>query len=196
MTIFFFGPVITMLLSNAVLGEVVTKIDALASFVSFAGILLVVRPGFDTQILSDGHRLLGALCALSGAFLSAVAYITVRYLSRSVHFMTNVFSLGFGSLVISILLGGAVGPSIISENRQGFLYALLSSLSAFIAQSLLSVALKHCPVGPGIVVRNLDVPLAYIAGLLFLGENPSWPSLAGSVLVLTGTLMVGIRKIM
>lgn len=196
MTIFFFGPVITMLLSSVVLGEVITKIDGIASIISFTGILLVVRPGVDTQVVNDGHRFLGALCAVSGAFLSAVAYITVRYLASSVHFITNVFSLGFASLLISTLLGGAVGPNIFFENRVGFLYILLSSVSAFIAQCFLSAALKHCPVGPGILVRNLDVPLAYIAGLLFLGEKPSWPSLLGSVLVLTGTLLVGIRKMM
>lgn len=194
-SIFFISPIITMLLSNLVLAEPITRIDAIAAGVSLAGIILVARPGFGFLFSFAPHRIVGVLSAMTAALFSAFAYVTVRNLGTSVHFMTNVFSLGFASVLMSLVLGGGMTPAYIIQMKEPIGLALLSSLFAFAAQSFLNNGLQHCPAGPGALVRNLDVPMAYVLGLTFLNERPNFMSFAGSSMVVCGTVMVGLRKI-
>lgn len=196
--IFFCGPVITMLLSGAFLGEPITVVDCIASVISFAGIILVARPGFgdETAIISTRDRIIGSLASFAGAWLSAISYVTVRSLGRSIHFMTFVFSLGFACIFVSVFLGGFMGPAGLLAQKTGTVNVVGASLFAFAGQVCLTKGLQNCRAGPGVLIRNLDVPLAYIFGLLFLGEAPSWFSFAGACLVLTATLMIGLRQMM
>lgn len=194
-SIFFISPILTMLLSSLILAEPITRIDAIAAAVSFSGIILVARPGFGSVSSFTPHRIVGVLSAMAAALFSAFAYVTVRNLGTSVHFMTNVFSLGFASVFTSLILGGAITPAYIAQMTKPIGLALLSSLFAFGAQSFLNNGLQHCPAGPGALVRNLDVPMAFILGLTFLKERPNITSFVGSSLVVCGTVMIGLRKI-
>lgn len=194
-TIFFFGPIITMLLSNLVLAEPITPLDGIAAVSSFIGVLLISRPGFKIDDIFNSHRIAGSLFAFGGAFFSSVAYVTIRNLGTSIHFILSVLSLGLGSIITSVTLGGAVGPGIFISMREGALLVLISSLFAFAGQCCLTKGLQHCRAGPGVLIRNVDVPLAYILGLLFLGEAPSWLSLCGSCMVLFSAVMLGVRQI-
>lgn len=197
-SIFFCGPVITMLLSGAVLGEPITVVDYLASAISFAGIILVARPGFgdETATISTSDRIIGSLASFAGAWLSAISYITVRSLGRGIHFMASVFSLGFASIFTSVFLGGFIGPADLLARKDGTINVVWASLFAFAGQVCLNKGLQNCRAGPGVLIRNLDVPLAYMFGLLFLGEAPSWFSFAGACLVVTATLVIGLRHIL
>ena len=49
-------------------------------------------------------------------------------------------------------------------------------------------------IGPGTLMRNLDVVFAFIFGLFVLGEEPRWTSVAGAVIIISWTLIIGIRK--
>lgn len=194
-TIFFTGPVITLFLSNLTLHEPLTLFELIAGLGSFAGVVLVAHPG--TGAATDPlSRIIGSAYAFAAAFLSAVSYVSVRSLGTSIHFMMSVFSLSFASIVTSTTLGGAIGPTELVRMREGAFTALLAALFAFSGQCCLNKGLQLCRAGPGVLIRNLDVPLAYILGLLFLGEKPSWFSFFGSLMILTATLMIGLRKIM
>lgn len=193
-TIFFISPIFTMLFSALALSEPITPIDGIASIISFIGIVLVVHPSPTDQVYY-GSRLTGALSALTASAMSAVAYTTVRHLGRGVHFLVNVGALGIATVILSVAMGGAMSPARMIELATGTMFALASSIFAFIGQCLLTAGLQNCRAGPGVLMRNLDVPIAYLLGLAFLSEKPSWLSTIGSCLVLFGTILVGLRKL-
>lgn len=196
--VYFCNPVITMMLSAALLGEAITRADGLAAFMSFAGILLIARPGFNDEagIVSNSDRIIGSLAAFAGAWLGAAAYVIVRFLGTSVHFMTSVFSLSFACILTSVLLGGFIGPSGLIENKEGAINIIVAALFAFAGQVCLNKGLQHCRAGPGVLIRNLDVPISYVLGMLFLGEAPHWFSFVGAGFVLSGTLMLALRAVL
>lgn len=193
--IFFISPVLTMLISHIVLSESITCLEMLAGLISSVGVVLVAQPGPDSAIKSI-DRILGSVSALASAFFSAVAYVSVRSLGGSIHFMMSVLSLSAATIVSAAAMGGAIGPIDIMSMKEGAILAIISALFAFIGQCCLNKGLQLCRAGPGILIRNLDVPIAYTLGLIFLGEEPSWIGVFGSFLVISGTLMIALRQLM
>lgn len=193
--IFFSGPVITMLLSALILGETVSGAEMLCAAVSFAGVLFIARPGMSTEHMSAKQRLVGAALSLAAATLTSCAYVVIRKLGRGIHFMTSVLSLSVMTVPVAIALGGSIGYEGLREKGMGSVIVLLSALLGWGGQSCLNNALQHCRAGPGLLVRNLDVPIAYVLGLIFLGEKPSWLSYFGSGLVLAATCAIGWKQI-
>lgn len=203
--IFFIGPIFTMILSNITLGERVTVGEIAAAFISLFGIVLVAQPstGFDAVAL-DGfvgifgisQHVAGALLALAGAALSACAYVTVRSLGKGIHFMLSVLSLGVVSGTIAIFpLGGFTTLADIIANPKGSAVVFVSVCCAFMGQCTLNKGLQHCRAGPGVLLRNLDVPIAYILGIAFLSEIPSFLGFVGSALVFCSALFIGMRQV-
>ena len=193
-TIFFSGPVFTMLLSHFVLKEPMNRLELLGALVSLTGVVLVAAPGSGPAI-DPADRILGSVAALAAAILSSVAYIAVRSLGTAIHYMVSVWSFSAATIATSAAMGGAIGPAGMAEMKQGAILSVLAALFAFGGQCCLNKGLQLCRAGPGILIRNLDVPMAFILGLVFLGERPSWAGLFGSALVLLGTLLVGWLKI-
>lgn len=149
------------------------------------------------QLSRDG---VGVVLALAGAILAASAYTTVRAMGVRVHFMFSVLSLGLvGTVVATLLLSAEPATSGILQGlgdairrpTVGLLLALQAAV-AFLGQCLLNKGLQHCRAA-GVLIRNLDVPLAYLFGICLLGEIPSWWSTAGSVLVLGAVAGISIK---
>lgn len=196
--IFFCSPVIIMLLSGAILGEPITGLHCFAAVASFGGILLIARPGFndETGIISKRDRIIGSLAAFASAWFNGFEYVIVRGLGTSIHFMTSVLALSIASVIASIPLGGPIGLESLLGNREGTANIMLSVLFAFLAQVCANKGLQYCRAGPGGLTRNLDVPISYLLGLLFLGEKPSWLSSVGSCIVLSATFMIALQSIL
>ena len=195
-SLFFSSSVITLILSNLVLSESITVLDCIAAIVSFGGVLLISRPDGDlVSHASTTHRLIGSICAISAAFLASAAYVTIRSLGASLHYMLNVIALAVATLIISIPMGGFTPPEAIIHNKWGSFYAIVGSLAGLTGQICLTKGLQHCNAGPGLLIRNLDIPLAYVLGMVFLGEKPTPVRLLGSTMVLCTAIMIGVRKI-
>jgi len=125
----------------------------------------------------------------------SAAYVTIRSLGTGIHFMQSVLSHGLGTIVVGVLMGGAMSPSQLLAHKEGTLHIIISSLFAFAGQCCMNKGLQLCRAGPGLLIRNLDVPVAYILGLLFLGETVSLLGIIGSFLVFFSAVMIGVRKI-
>jgi drug/metabolite transporter (DMT)-like permease len=202
--IFFLSPMMTMLMSHAVLGEPISAVEAAAALVSFAGVVLVAKPSaldpsapaVQFALASPADRVLGVSYALCAAFLGAVAYTLVRSLGTSVHFILNVASLGIVATIVTTL---AIGPSLLSHiadslarpRALGLLVA--QGLGALLGQLALNLALQFCS-GVGVMIRNLDVPIAYLLGVVLLGEVPSRASSVGALLVLASVGAISWRQ--
>lgn len=186
----------TMLLSAIFLSEHISTVEAICALVSMVGVVVISRPGFAAQSVSANDRLWGSATMLVGALLFSASAVVIRWLGTSVHYMVSIFSLGLVSIPVTVLLGGMDGVmDEVVSNKEGAFYVLLLTLSAFAAHCWLTCALQHCRAGPGLLISNLEVPVAFVMGLVLLREELNWFSVMGSCLTVGATVVVGWKQI-
>lgn len=223
-TLFFLGPIFTLILTYQTLGERVAPLEWLLSLISFLGVALISRPALSASAVP--HHVLGVILAISAAALSAGAYSVVRSLGQRIHFMFNVLSLGLcssiGWLTCAMLsfccfLIGVDGKLLVTDiffavttvwlwptlaaSVRGYAASnatltllLLQGFFAFFGQCFLNSALQYAG-GLSVMMRNLDVPIAYAFGI-GLGEVPTWQAGVGSAMVVVASATISFRRAM
>lgn len=211
--IFFTAPIFTFVFSHLVIDEPFSHVDVLAIVTSAAGIALLTRAhallptaatAAATALPAGGEmRVVGCMLALLSALLSGVVYTTLRYLGPSVHHSLGVFSFGACSCVLSGALmatgidtGGDGKLASGDGTLDGLVLVSLAGVSGFVGQSCLHVGLQLCRAGPGLLIRNLEVPFAYAAGLVLMGERPTLLGLFAVCLIVASAMMIGLRQVM
>lgn len=186
-----------MILSAVVLHEAVGLLHIVASFLSFTGVFLVSNPelSLETFRSHSSPEILGVYLALVSALLAAIAFTTIRYMGTRVSFMASVLSFGIFVSAIGAMIGGTSIRPLFAKKETAFLSAIMC-ISGFLGQCLISSGFQHCSVGVGTLLRNTDVPMAFLFGVLFLGEVPHIVSLFGSALVVSGSIIAGTSKIL
>ncbi len=156
---------------------------ALAAFLSLIGGILVTDP-----FTSGAHtNLVGVLFAITAASVSALAVTTLRAIARQVHFLVTVLSFGVFTTLAGLVEGGT-DELLLSVSNTGI--TLLAAVLGFCAQCSMAKGYEYCPAGKGALVRNIQLPLAYVLGIVFLGEVPHMVSVVGGILILSATLMI------
>lgn len=188
----------TMLLSTIVLGERIGAREAIAASISFIGVVLVSNPELSLQafISQSPAQTLGICLAFVASILVAISFVTIRYMGTRVSFMASVFSFGIAVTFLGWVMGGTKNLGALMSHPVGARLALLMCVSGFLGQSLISKGFQHCRAGVGSLLRNSDVPAAYFFAIIFLGEIPHPVSMLGSALVVTGTFIAGIGKLL
>lgn len=192
----FVYPTITVFLSAAFLHESITALDLIAVFATFSGILLVSQTHFETfhsKAISPSNRLLGTLCSLSGAIFVAISFVIVRHLGTKVHYMVSVISYSFCMLIAAIFLNEGF-DFVIFESCLAAIVVMIGSTCGFFALVAVTMGLQRCQAGAGAILMNMEVPLSYVFGILFLKEKPDILRLFGSALILSSAVALGVRK--
>ncbi|MGD8360291.1 MAG: DMT family transporter, partial [Gemmatimonadota bacterium] len=96
--IHFTNPIFTALLAAIFLGEVLGGREVVLALAALGGVLIVARPGFLFGDIS-GLDPVAVGVALTGAILSAAAYVTARRLTRTHHPLVIVLAFAVVSLV-------------------------------------------------------------------------------------------------
>lgn len=199
--IFFLSPVFTMILSHIFLGEHVTLVDIGAVLLSLLGAFMITRPDASDLLstsaltVSFENRIVGSLLAVTSAFLAASAYTIIRSLGTTFHFMIPVLSFALCSLILSIILNGYISfDQLIAYGWSGFAI-VMSAFLAFISQMTLTTGLQRCRAGPGILVNTIEVPYAYVLGLIVLHESVSLLRVVGALMIVIAALTIGTRQI-
>lgn len=197
-SLFFVNPIFTLILSVVLLSEPIAPLDIFASIATFIGVILVMQPHFNisssvVEPISYHDRTIGSLMALLGAVLASVAYITIRYLGTNVHFIINVSSIGFFLSFFGLFYVRPILSQMMAFGKP-LLFIFLAALAGVFGQVSLTLGLQRCRAGPGVLMRNVDVPASYILGILFLRETTHWVRLFGSVLILSSAIAIGLRQ--
>lgn len=166
----------------------------MAALLSFTGVVLVSNPTLQLDF-TQGHSsnyALGCFADLLAAVLVAFAYIIVKSFGTRVNFMVSVLSLGFFVGIYGFLMGGS---SMLTMRKHPYAVrlVLIGSVFGFAGTCLLNKGFQYCRAGTGTLMRNIDVPVAWFFGVVFLNEVPHAMSLVGSTLVVTGTVLVGTK---
>lgn len=198
--LFFIAPVFTFLLAHVVLSESLTKTDIFCLTLSLSGIILMTFSGhssfevsedFDNADFSISKRqLLGVLFSLAAAFLFACSTIIIRFIGQSMSFINYVLAFGAFSACLTGPFGGIRSLDFLINHLHGLAYSALAGVVGFLAQCSFNKGVQHIRAGQALLLANVEVPLTYFSGLIFLNESPAWPTIFGaSLIVLSGVLL-------
>ena len=175
------APLFMPLVALVWLGERFTWHVLAALAVGFAGVGVILTPDFGTMAPV-------AMIALLGGALAAVAKVTVRRLSATEPAARTVFyfaAIGTAvSLVPLIWLWDTPSP-------EQLLWLLVLGLFATAGQILLTRGMACAPAARLGPFAFFSVVFGAILGWVFWNEVLGWPTVFGTLLVLTSALVVG-----
>lgn len=175
---FFIGPIVSYVLAGLLLGERMTPLRTALVGLGFAGVLLVVRPGFDwTPGL--GFALLAGVCY--GGFLTA---------SRWLSGVGSPGALTFTQLAIGAILLLPFGATRIPEiDTQVALLTLTSAICSMLGNLILLYAYRIAPATVLAPLVYFQLFAAVLLGWLVFSDWPDALTWAGMALILGAGIM-------
>ena len=185
--IHFTNPVFTAILAVFFLGEVLRRREVALTLLALGGVLFIARPGFLFGQAS-GLDPMGVLVALTGAVLSAGAYVTTRRLTRTNDPLVIVF---FFALVT---VGGSVPltvPVFVMPRAEEWLLLLGVGFATQGGQVFVTRALQLEKAGRAMAVGYLQIVFAGIWGFFWFSEVPDLWTGVGAVIIVLSTFLLG-----
>ncbi len=173
------SPFVVMIAAAIFLKEKIGSFHFGALIIVFSGVLLILKPGFNPEIIP-------ALAGLGSAIAAGLAYTTIRHLGRSEHPYTIIFYFCFISTILSfplMLLDFRI-PSV-SEA----LYLVLIGMFASGGQFFMTMSYRYGEAHKVSILGYFTVIFSLVFGLLFFGEIPDILTGIGIILVI-GTAIV------
>jgi S-adenosylmethionine uptake transporter len=180
----FLAPLFVTLLSIPVLGESVGWRRGLAILVGFAGVLLVVRPGF--QELLPAH-----LAAMGIALCAAATVLSLRALGPTERRITLIGVVFLASLSANGLL--MLFDFSIPSPRD-FILSAVAGLCGGVGHVLLMASTRAAPANRVAPAQYSQIVWAVVLGALFFAEIPDATTLAGIALVTLAGLFTFVRE--
>ncbi|GAC1316281.1 MAG: DMT family transporter [Collimonas sp.] len=156
--------------------------------ISFIGVMLLLKPSFDSS------QTTGGMIALASGLISAVAYLQVRRLGtlgepeyRVVFYFSTTSAIA--GLAGSTLLPGSGIPFWHAHNVQGVALLITLSLSATVAQMAMTRAYR---LGNALLTANLQytgIVFSSIWGILIWHDQLGWRGWLGTAVILIGGLL-------
>ena len=170
------SPFFAIILSIFILKEYPKKVDIIATIIAFIGALFIIRP---TGIISE---VIPALIGLFGGFGAGTAYVYARKLGNNgVATPVIVFYFSCFSTLATL-------PFLITNfqpmSAPQLLCLLMAGISASLGQFSITTAYKYAPAKEISVFDYTQVVFAAILGIMFLGEVPSYLSIAGYIIII------------
>ncbi|RWN35342.1 MAG: DMT family transporter [Mesorhizobium sp.] len=181
----FLAPLCVTILSTVILKEKVGPWRWLAVVAGFAGVMLVVRPGF--RELNLGH-----LAAFGVAFLAATSVILMRSLAQQEK-RTTMLGVLVGCGLLFNGIGAAATAFTVPSGRQLLWLAMAGAFTAG-GQFLQLLAMKYAPANRVAPTHYSQIAWAVILGALFFQEYPDGLSLVGLAVVGGAGLLTMVRE--
>ena len=179
------SPLFMPLIAWVWLSEKSGKNSLLALLVGFTGVAFILRPGGDEAFTYV------ALVGLLGAFLAALAKVTIRKLSVTQEPSQRIVFY-FGVIAATVSLPAALANwNPVPPSYWGLLL-LLGAVATF-GQLALTKAYKIAPTGSVGVYAYSAVVYGALMGWLFWDEIPLWSTWVGAALIISSGF-INLRK--
>ena len=175
------APIFVAALSGRLLNERVGRRLWIAIALAFAGIVLLLRPSFTTAAPV-------AAVATGGAFFYALAMIWLRRIGPAESHEAVVLHFSLVALATMLLLAL---PSWTWPDTRSGLYLLGAGLGGGGAQLAMTRAYSLHRAAPVTALSTLGVVFTWLLALPLFPERPTAWQLAGTVLVLAATVLIG-----
>ncbi|MDX8346452.1 DMT family transporter [Cognatiyoonia sp. IB215446] len=170
---FFVGPVVSYFLSAVALGEQITRLRTILLLVSFAGVLLVVRPGFG---MTTGMGFAVLAGCFYGAYLVATRWLAPAFRPR--------FLLLSQLIIGAIILAPFAFLPIPALTPQALGLITLSALGSAGGNFLLVMVNRTTPAAVIAPLIYSQLLAAMVIGWAVFGQWPDQLSLAGLVVIM------------
>ncbi len=179
-------PTFTAIAAWLFLGENIRRRIGIAVILGWIGVTMVVNPNWMGVEGINGLPLRGIFIGLTGALLTALAYVCVRKLSQKEHPLVIVYYFPLMSIPVSLpfLWGNAVWPA-------GIEWVWLLGVGGLtqLGQIWITEGLRLLPVAHASSISYAQVLYATLWGTLFFSENINIINLIGAILVFLATLI-------
>jgi len=179
-------PTFTAVAAWFLLKEGIGRRIGIAVTIGWLGVIMVVHPGW---VSSTPHSLpaIAVLIALSGAILTALAYISVRELSKHEHPLVIVHYFPLISVPITLpflIVKGFILPI-------GIEWIWLMGVGVFtqIGQVWITQGLSIVKVARASSINYVQILFAAIWGILFFSEELETWTILGALFILVGSLL-------
>ena len=169
------SPFVVLFLSAYFLKERLRKIQVAGFFISFIGVILIIKPTLDFNILPSVSALLSAVCA-------GIAYTLVRVLgNRKENPSTIVFVF---SLISVVGIFPFMMMNYVQPNFKELLILLSIGVFATFGQFGLTYAYKYSKASEVSIYNYSSIVFTVILGLLFFGEIPDILTILGGIIII------------
>ncbi|QMU29619.1 DMT family transporter [Adhaeribacter radiodurans] len=193
--ILFIYPTLVVVFSWIFLGKKITKYQYIALGLTYSGVLLVLLG--DVEVQTSKHLVKGGLLI----FASAVTY--ALYLMGSGVLIPKFGSVRFNSYAMSVAALGVFTHYLINHGTAALLnyvpavygYSLLMAILATVVPSyLIAEGIRLVGAGNAAIIGSVGPISTILLAYLFLDETVSGIQLVGTAIVLTGILLITIKK--
>lgn len=184
-------PLFTAVLATVLLGEKPTLRVAAAGLASIVGVMLVARPSFLFGSIATAPRPLDLAIAVSGAFLTAVAYVGVKKLTVLEHPLVIVFY--FPLVTLPATLPALVANPVMPRGWE-WLALIGVGVATQAGQVWLTRGLGYESATRATALTYTQVVFATLWGALFFAEIPDHRSMLGALLVVSGAFLLGVTR--
>jgi len=178
------SPFFVIIFSAIFLKNRLKRVQAAALLLAFAGSVLVINPGFDSDVSA---AMVGVLSA-AGA---GGAYVIINHLKGRESNATIIFFFSAVSCLLSALMG--FSEFVLPHGVQWLLLAGIGVFAA-LGQIFLTQAYKMSEPGEVSIMNYLGIVFSAILGFLFLDEQVGLRSLAGMAFIFTAALLLYFVK--
>ncbi len=178
--LFLTGPMMIALLGALILKEKLGALGWAALVLGFAGVVVLLRPGFGTFSV-------WGLAVLGASSIYALSMVATREMTRTDDSLTIV---GWAALFTVVVLLPFQPFLWVAPDPAGLALMFGLGVTAMAAQALTTQAYAHAPTG---IVAPFDyVALIYISLISWLvfGQPPDWLTAAGALLLVASGLIV------
>jgi drug/metabolite transporter (DMT)-like permease len=184
----FTNPAFTALIAAMVLSERLGSRHMVLVVTSMVGVLLVAQPAALFGGLAGNLEPLGVAAGLCSAFLSACAWVVIRKMGKGEEPLVVVYYFALIATIGSLpaMIASAVMPV-------GIEWLMLLGIGVFthFGQLNLTKGFGLEPAGRVAAVGYLQIVFAAVWGVLFFAEVPGLLSIAGTLIIVGSTLLLG-----
>ena len=184
--IFFAAPLLITLLSGPILGEKAGPYRLAATVVGFAGVLIVLQPGLNSQLISYG-AVMGLLAVVAYSFMALLLRRMGHHDSTVAIAFWFIALVGVGAGLLSVLNWKPI-------QLEHWPWLVLLGVAGTFGQLTLTGAFKRASVA---VIAPLDYThmiWAVIYGYVFWGHLPGVSTWAGTAVIVSSGLFIIFRE--
>ncbi len=189
-TIMFTNAVFTALLAVIFLAEHFSVRQGVLIGISLAGVMLVAQPTALFGGLGSGLDQVAVTIGLGGALMSAAAWVTIRRLGHTEESLVIIF---YFSLVSTLGALPLLAIEFVMPTPMEWLMLIGLGVFTHFGQIYLTRALKLERAGRAAPVGYVQIVFAALWGVFFFAEIPNLLSIAGAVVIVLSTIMMGRR---
>jgi drug/metabolite transporter (DMT)-like permease len=182
--ILYLYPFLVMLLAAPLLGEKVSNVMWVGAVASFAGVLLIVRPG-------GGLDPVGVVLMLLNVFLATAYALMTRHLARTETTIAMLFHSALSGTIIFTGLAFAMLDSF-APTMKDFALMLLIGLLATAGHFLITAAYRHAPASYLAPINYLHLVFAGLLGIVVFNHVPDTFAAVGMVLIAASGMVVAL----